>query len=146
MTGGSTTSESSCAAVRLACDVLLERLAPVHAALAKERREKGGEPPAWQELVAAAGAQEVDLNAQAQYKGGNAYHNYGAALSVVEVDVLTGETTIRSADIKYDCGRSLNPAVDIGQCEGGFMMGTSSEIRTRNLLIRAPSGLLARRL
>lgn len=43
------------------------------------------------------------------------YHNYGAALSEVEVDVLTGEVTVMAAHLLYDCGKSLNPAIDIGQ-------------------------------
>ncbi|MEL7115677.1 MAG: molybdopterin cofactor-binding domain-containing protein [Pseudomonadota bacterium] len=48
---------------------------------------------------------------------------YSAACAVVEVDVLTGETKILSADIAYDMGMSLNPAVDIGQVEGAFVQG-----------------------
>lgn len=44
-----------------------------------------------------------------------AYLNYGAAVSEVEVNVLTGETTTLSTDIVYDCGQSMNPAVDLGQ-------------------------------
>ncbi|PHT34885.1 Indole-3-acetaldehyde oxidase [Capsicum baccatum] len=41
----------------------------------------------------------------------------------VEIDVLTGETTILQSDIIYDCGQSLNPAVDMGQIEGAFVHG-----------------------
>jgi xanthine dehydrogenase/oxidase len=51
------------------------------------------------------------------------YFVYAAACSEVELDVLTGELNILSADIVYDCGISLNPAIDIGQIEGGFVMG-----------------------
>jgi xanthine dehydrogenase/oxidase len=48
---------------------------------------------------------------------------YSAACSVVELDVLTGEVKILSSDIVYDSGRSLNPAIDIGQVEGAFVQG-----------------------
>ena len=43
------------------------------------------------------------------------YTSFGAACSEVEVDLLTGEKTILRSDLYFDCGRSLNPAVDIGQ-------------------------------
>ena len=48
---------------------------------------------------------------------------YSAACSVVEVDILTGETKIISSDIAYDMGWSMNPAIDIGQVEGAFVQG-----------------------
>ena len=44
-------------------------------------------------------------------------------LDVVEVDVLTGQVTVLSSFINYDCGVSLNPIVDCGQIEGAFIMG-----------------------
>ncbi|KAL6005128.1 aryl-alcohol oxidase 3 [Asimina triloba] len=46
-----------------------------------------------------------------------------AHLYDVEVDLITGATTILRTDIIYDCGQSLNPAVDIGQVEGAFVQG-----------------------
>ncbi|GAA4902411.1 xanthine dehydrogenase/oxidase [Stackebrandtia albiflava] len=48
---------------------------------------------------------------------------YSAACAVAEVDVLTGEVKIISADVMYDMGRSMNPAIDVGQVEGAFMQG-----------------------
>jgi xanthine dehydrogenase large subunit len=51
------------------------------------------------------------------------YFAYGAAVSEVEVDTLTGENRLRRVDILHDVGRSLNPAVDLGQIEGGFVQG-----------------------
>jgi xanthine dehydrogenase large subunit len=51
------------------------------------------------------------------------YFAYGAAVAEVEIDTLTGEYRLLRADILHDCGRSLNPAIDIGQVEGGFVQG-----------------------
>ena len=51
------------------------------------------------------------------------YFSYGAACSEVLVDVTTGEMKVTRVDIVHDVGRSLNPAVDIGQIEGGFVQG-----------------------
>ena len=51
------------------------------------------------------------------------YYSYGAGISEVAVDTLTGETRVLRADILQDCGNSLNPAVDIGQIEGGYIQG-----------------------
>ncbi|WP_051625761.1 xanthine dehydrogenase molybdopterin binding subunit [Kozakia baliensis] len=51
------------------------------------------------------------------------YFAYGAACAEVSVDLLTGENTIDRVDILHDAGQSLNPAIDIGQIEGGFVQG-----------------------
>jgi xanthine dehydrogenase large subunit len=51
------------------------------------------------------------------------YYAYGAAVSEVAIDALTGEHRLLALDILHDCGRSLNPAVDRGQIEGGFLQG-----------------------
>jgi xanthine dehydrogenase large subunit len=51
------------------------------------------------------------------------YFAYGAAVTEAAVDTFTGETRLLRADILHDCGRSLNPAVDIGQIEGGYIQG-----------------------
>ncbi|MCH8179703.1 MAG: xanthine dehydrogenase molybdopterin binding subunit [Proteobacteria bacterium] len=75
------------------------------------------------------------------------YFAYGAAVSEVVVDTLTGETKVLRADLLHDVGRSLNPALDIGQIEGGFVQGmgwlTSEELvwhpQTGRLLTHAPS-------
>ena len=60
------------------------------------------------------------------------YYAYGAAVSEVVVDTLTGENRILRVDIVHDCGDSLNPAMDLGQVEGGFVQGagwlTSEEL------------------
>ena len=51
------------------------------------------------------------------------YYAYGAAVTEVATDLLTGENRILRTDILHDVGRSLNPAIDIGQIEGGFVQG-----------------------
>lgn len=60
------------------------------------------------------------------------YFCYGAAVTEVAVDTLTGETQVLRVDILHDVGRSLNPALDLGQIEGGFVQGvgwlTSEEL------------------
>ncbi|MEO0497424.1 MAG: xanthine dehydrogenase molybdopterin binding subunit, partial [Pseudomonadota bacterium] len=51
------------------------------------------------------------------------YYAYGAACSEVAVDTLTGEYEVLRTDILHDVGNSLNPALDLGQVEGGFVQG-----------------------
>ncbi|MDX1575548.1 MAG: xanthine dehydrogenase molybdopterin binding subunit, partial [Kiloniellales bacterium] len=51
------------------------------------------------------------------------YFAYGAACSEVTIDTLTGEMRVDRVDILHDVGRSLNPAIDMGQIEGGFVQG-----------------------
>jgi xanthine dehydrogenase large subunit len=74
------------------------------------------------------------------------YFAYGAAVSEVAVDTLTGEYRILRTDILHDAGSSLNPALDIGQVEGGFVQGagwlTTEELvwdETGRLRTHAPS-------
>jgi xanthine dehydrogenase large subunit len=74
------------------------------------------------------------------------YFAYGAAVSEVVVDTLTGEYRVTRVDILHDCGDSLNPAMDIGQVEGGFIQGvgwlTSEELcwnEAGELTTHAPS-------
>ncbi|GAA0287037.1 xanthine dehydrogenase molybdopterin binding subunit [Rhodovulum strictum] len=51
------------------------------------------------------------------------YFAYGASCSEVSIDTLTGEYRVERVDILHDAGRSLNPALDLGQVEGGFVQG-----------------------
>jgi xanthine dehydrogenase large subunit len=75
------------------------------------------------------------------------YFAYGAAVSEVIVDTLTGEWKLLRADVLHDAGQSLNPAVDIGQVEGAFIQGmgwlTMEELvwhpKTGMLTTHAPS-------
>jgi xanthine dehydrogenase large subunit len=74
------------------------------------------------------------------------YFAYGAAVSEVIVDTLTGEWKLLRADLLHDVGRSINPAIDIGQIEGGFVQGmgwlTTEELwwnHDGRLMTHAPS-------
>ncbi|WP_281996086.1 xanthine dehydrogenase molybdopterin binding subunit [Ruegeria faecimaris] len=74
------------------------------------------------------------------------YFAYGASITEVAVDTLTGENRILRTDILHDAGASLNPALDIGQVEGGYVQGagwlTTEELvwdGTGNLRTHAPS-------
>jgi len=74
------------------------------------------------------------------------YFAYGAAVSEVAIDTLTGESRVLGVDILHDVGKSLNPALDVGQIEGGFIQGmgwlTSEELWWNDqgrLMTHAPS-------
>lgn len=99
----------------------------------------------FRELVLMAHKSRVPLSATGHYKtpkinwdrqtmSGHPfyYFGYGAAVSEVAVDTLTGEYRMTRVDILHDAGQSLNPAVDLGQIEGGFIQGagwlTSEEL------------------
>jgi len=88
------------------------------------------------DVVRMAYGQRVQLSATGFYRTPKIHYDYathrgrpflyfacGAAVAEVEVDTLTGEYRLHRVDIVHDCGRSLNPAVDRGQIEGGFVQG-----------------------
>ena len=132
----------------------------------RERLErfKAGHPQhaalPWSELVQQAYIARVQLWSDGFYatpglswdrstlKGNPFYYfAYGAAVSEVLVDTLTGEWKLLRADVLHDAGRSLNPAIDIGQVEGAFIQGmgwlTMEELvwhpQNGTLLTHAPS-------
>ena len=128
-TCGSTGADFSGPAVIEACETIVKRLAPF-----KENNPDGK----WEDWVLAAFLNTVSLSATGYYGGmdaniafdtaanaGKAYHYYGyvAVCVMVEVDCHTGDFTLLSTDLVMDAGKSLNPALDIGQMEGGFMQG-----------------------
>ena len=90
----------------------------------------------WAEAVTSAYEARISLSATGFYKTPDIawdrikgegrpflYFAYGAAVTEVVIDTLTGENRILRCDILHDCGTSLNPALDIGQIEGGFVQG-----------------------
>jgi xanthine dehydrogenase/oxidase len=101
----------------------------------------------WLNVLSQAYQYRVDLSGQALYKTPGLGdlddkqfydYTYSAACSEVEIDVLTGETTILRADICYDMGKSMNPAIDIGQIEGAFVMGIGNVLSEE--LVYQPNG------
>jgi xanthine dehydrogenase/oxidase len=112
-TSGSGTSESCCDAALKACAKVVKLLAPY----ARPGLD-------WAGVVRAAAAGGVKLSAQVegQHLSGGEYYIYAAGATEVELDVLTGEYEILRTDIVYDSGISLNPALDIGQVEGCYVM------------------------
>jgi xanthine dehydrogenase large subunit len=70
------------------------------------------------------------------------YFAYGAALSEVVIDTLSGEHKVLAVDVLHDVGRSLNPAIDLGQIEGGFIQGMGW-LTTEELVYAADGRLLS---
>jgi xanthine dehydrogenase large subunit len=100
------------------------------------RIRAGDKSMTFEELVQAAYMGRVQLSAAGFYKTPKIhwdrktgrghpfyYFAYGAAASEVAIDTLTGEYRVEQVDILHDCGASLNPAIDRGQIEGGFVQG-----------------------
>ncbi|MEM8580277.1 MAG: xanthine dehydrogenase molybdopterin binding subunit [Pseudomonadota bacterium] len=146
-TAASSGSDLNGMAVKAACDTIRDRiatfLAEEHQAEAQTVRFKdgrvtvGGADYAFEEAVHKAYMGRVSLSATGFYKTPKIvwdrikgtgrpffYFAYGAAVTEVVVDTLTGENRILRADILHDCGTSLNPALDIGQIEGGYVQGS----------------------
>jgi xanthine dehydrogenase large subunit len=75
---------------------------------------------------------KIHWNKQTQQGRPFLYFAFGAAAAEVAVDTLTGETQLLRIDILHGAGSSLNPAIDLGQIEGGFLQGvgwlTSEEL------------------
>ncbi len=145
-TAASSGSDMNGMAVKAACDTIRDRLAEFLAAraqadVASVRFEDGmvhvgGESLTFEAVVSDAYMNRISLSATGFYKTPKIvwdrikgsgrpfyYFAYGAAVTEVVVDTLTGENRILRADILHDCGESLNPAIDIGQVEGGYVQG-----------------------
>ncbi|KAF8057662.1 XDH1 [Scenedesmus sp. PABB004] len=125
-TAGSASTDLYGMAVLDACRQIKARLEPYRAKAAAE---------GWSfaQLATAAYVDRVDLSAHGFYAtpdvtgfGGPRPFNYfvfGAAVSEVELDTLTGDWQLRRSDVVMDIGNPINPAIDIGQIEGGFVQG-----------------------
>lgn len=96
----------------------------------------GDQTLAWADFVKQAYMARVHLSAAGFYKTPKIhwdretgrgrpfyYFAYGAAVSEVSIDTLTGEYSVDRADVLHDVGRSLNPVLDKGQVEGAFIQG-----------------------
>ncbi len=66
---------------------------------------------------------DIDYDRAAHHGRPFYYFAYGAAVAEVAIDTLTGEHKVLAVDILHDVGRSLNPGIDRGQIEGGFIQG-----------------------
>ncbi len=145
-TAASSGSDLNGMAVKAACDTIRDRMAQLLAQLHQCRpdavvfengRVKAGEADySFAEVAALTHQARVSLSATGFYKTPDIewdrikgqgrpffYFAYGAAVTEVVVDTLTGENRILRADILHDAGASLNPAIDIGQVEGGYVQG-----------------------
>ena len=111
-------------------------VAPGEIRFADNRIYAGNQSLAFQELAKLSWAERVSLSATGFYRTPDIhwdpetmqgrpffYYAYGACIAEVAIDTLTGENRVLRADILEDCGTSLNPAIDLGQIEGGFVQG-----------------------
>ncbi|XP_014226482.1 xanthine dehydrogenase [Trichogramma pretiosum] len=105
----------------------------------------------WEQWVSKAYFDRVSLSATGFYKTPGIgydfntnsgkpfnYFTYGASCAEVEIDCLTGDHQVLRTDIVMDLGESLNPAIDIGQVEGGFVQGQG--LFTMEEMIYSPTG------
>ncbi|WP_170607332.1 xanthine dehydrogenase molybdopterin binding subunit [Ruegeria arenilitoris] len=168
-TAASSGSDLNGMAVKAACDTIRDRMAiylaerhqadPTSVIFADGHVEIGKNRYSFAEAAAMVYQGRVSLSATGYYKTPKIewdrikgqgrpfyYFAYGAAVTEVAIDTLTGENRILRTDILHDAGASLNPAIDIGQVEGGYVQGagwlTTEELvwdDRGNLRTHAPS-------
>ena len=145
-TAASSGSDLNGMAVKDACDKIRQRIAEHLAELHQQPVENvrfedgevhvGGDTLTFAEAAKSAYENRISLSATGFYKTPEVawdrikgqgrpffYFAYGAAITECVIDTLTGENRILRTDILHDAGASLNPAIDIGQVEGGFVQG-----------------------
>ncbi|MYA87218.1 MAG: xanthine dehydrogenase molybdopterin binding subunit [Boseongicola sp. SB0662_bin_57] len=168
-TAASSGSDINGMAVKSACDQIRERMA-AHLAETRQMRPRnvqfragrvqvGADEMSFAEAARECYEGRVSLSATGFYQTPRIqwdrirgkgrpffYFAYGAAVSEVVLDTLTGENRTLRTDILHDVGASLNPAIDIGQVEGGYVQGagwlTTEELvwdQKGRLLTHAPS-------
>ncbi|KAK2707466.1 xanthine dehydrogenase/oxidase-like isoform X2 [Artemia franciscana] len=146
-TAASASSDLNGMAIVDACQQILQRLKPY-----RTSNPNG----MWRDWVSAAYFDRVSLSASGFYRTPGIGYNfetnqghpfnyfcYGAACSEVEIDCLTGDHRVIRTDIVMDVGKSINPAIDIGQLEGGFLQGYG--LFTMEELSFSPDGVLLTR-
>lgn len=146
-TAASLSSDLNGMAVLNACNELRERLEPYRRQFPLE---------GWKSWITKAYFDRVSLSATGFYATPDINYNletnsgmlfnyftYGAACSEVEIDCLTGDHQVIRTDIVMDLGESINPAIDIGQIEGGFMQGYG--LFTIEEMIYSPAGMVRSR-
>jgi len=126
-TAGSTGTDLQGGAVFKACQELNHRIQPIR-----------DEHPdwTWEQICSYGFFNKLDMQASGFNKMPNSVYDHHTGkgresyyliwtvvFCLVELDVLTGEHVVLRADIVHDCGSSINPAIDIGQLEGGFVQG-----------------------
>ena len=145
-TSASSGADINGAAIMNATAQMRARLAPVAAnmlgckdtdvSFANNMAHGGGKTVAWTAVAKQAWMDRVGLSVTGFYMTpeikydfatltGHAfyYYCYGASVSEVEIDTRTGEYWIKAVDIVHDAGKSINPAIDKGQIEGGYVQG-----------------------
>jgi xanthine dehydrogenase large subunit len=154
-TAASSGSDLNGMAAMRACEEIKARMTAVAAehftlpeseiVFASNRVFAGNRSLSFAELAALAWERRVSLSAAGFYRTPKIhwdpatstgrpffYFVYGAAAAEVAIDTLTGESRVLRAELLQDCGRSLNPAIDLGQIEGAFVQGmgwlTSEEL------------------
>ena len=149
-TAASSGSDLNGQAVKDACETIKKRLTPIVAKMLKldtpgdfvfeddsiYSRDYPSDRVSFDEAIKEAYQNRISLSATGYYRTPNIYWDvktntgrpfyyfaYGAAVSEVEVDGFTGVFRLRQVDIVHDVGSSLNPLIDLGQIEGGFVQG-----------------------
>jgi xanthine dehydrogenase large subunit len=145
-TSASSGADINGAAIMNATAQMRARLAPVAAnmlgckdtdvSFSNNMAHGGGKSVGWTALAKQAWMDRVGLSVTGFYMTpeikydfatltGHAfyYYCYGASVSEVEIDTRTGEYWVKAVDIVHDAGKSINPAIDKGQIEGGYVQG-----------------------